>query len=94
MVTSGGSVGGFAEASLSEARTELSPEVYEAVKWAVEELGFRLRRQGHKFALYCPCEDGGGWLRVDGSPRGDPTNHAKRLRRAVSHCPDKHQLMR
>lgn len=79
---------------LSEAKRALSKEVYAVIEWAVKQREFKLRGQGHKFALYCPCGGDGGWFRVDGSPRGDPVNHAKRVKRLLNHCPGKHDLMR
>lgn len=86
--------GQFDEVSLQGARKEVDPEVYHAIQIAVEDYGFRLRRQGHKFALYCPCDEADrGWMSVNGTPR-NPSNHARHIRRAIGHCPAKHQLMR
>jgi hypothetical protein len=79
---------------LREARRALSKEVYAEVAWAVNEREFKLRAQGHKYGLYCPCGTNGVWIRVDGSPNGDPVYHAKRVKRLVNHCPEKHGLMR
>ncbi|PJK19802.1 hypothetical protein CSX11_24175 [Mycobacterium goodii] len=72
----------------------MKKEVFEVVKWAVENRRFRLRKQGHAFGLYCPCvTEDAGWIGVDGSPR-NPVVHAKQIKRAVSRCPENHQLMR
>lgn len=62
-----------------------------AVLEEFEPLGWRLRRQGHKFRFYCPCGPNGTMLRVDGTPR-NPEQQAKRLRREIGHCPDRHAL--
>lgn len=80
-------------ADLSEARRTLHKDVFDVVKWAVEKKKFRLRKQGHAFALYCPCGGREPFIRVDGTP-GNPTWKARRLRRSVNHCPDQHELMK
>jgi hypothetical protein len=80
-------------ADLDEARRTLHKDIYAVVEWAVQERKFVLRKQGHGFALYCPCGGRSPFIRVDGTP-GNPTWKAKRLRRSVSHCPDQHDLMR
>lgn len=79
-------------ADLGEARRKLNKDVFDVVKWAVEEKNFSLRKQGHGYALYCPCGGRTGFVRVDGTP-GNPTWKAKKIRRAVNHCPDQHELM-
>lgn len=72
----------------SDARQELKAEVYSVVKDLMAN-EWRLRRQGHKFKLYCPC--GAVKLTVNGTPQ-NAANHAKRLRRLAAHCPDRHDL--
>lgn len=69
-------------------RREVADAIYEALLDAQEQ-GWRLRRQGHKFRLYCPC--GKGTIRVDGTPRS-PEWVARRVRRDLAHCPDRHSL--
>lgn len=71
---------------------ELHKDVLAAVKVLVEA-GWRLRRQGHKFYLYCPCGDGGAQLRVDGTPK-NPSWQAKTLLRDARRCPGQHELLR
>lgn len=80
-------------ADLNEARRKLHKDIFTVVKWAVERRNFRLRKQGHAFALYCPCGGRAPFIRVDGTP-GNPTWKARRLRRSVSNCPDQHELMK
>lgn len=53
--------------------------------------GWRLREQGHKYALYCPCGPGGAWIRVDGTTNGPRA--ARRIREKAKRCPDLHELM-
>ena len=83
----------FEAADLGEARRKLHKDIYEVVEWAVRERHFTLRKQGHGFALYCPCGGRNPWIRVDGTP-GSPTWKAKKLRQKVGNCPDQHDLMR
>ena len=80
------------EADLEQARRKLNKDVYVVVHWAVNERRFTLRKQGHAYALYCPCGGRKPFIRVDGTPR-NPTWYARRLKRAVNHCPDHHELM-
>ena len=69
-------------------RNEVDPLVYDVLK-DLETEGWRVRRQGHKFYLYCPC--GGGKIRVDGTPK-NPGNQARRIRKIAGHCPNRHEL--
>jgi hypothetical protein len=80
-------------ANLQDARRKLHKDIYDVVEYAVQERGFTLRKQGHGFALYCPCGGRSPFIRVDGTP-GNPTWKARKLRRCVSQCPDQHDLMR
>ncbi|WP_139043257.1 hypothetical protein [Mycobacterium lentiflavum] len=80
-------------ADLNQARRRLHKDIFDVVQWAVEERKFTLREQGHGFALYCPCGGRAPFVRVDGTP-GRPTWKARKIRRAVLHCPDQHDLMR
>lgn len=73
-----------------EVRRQLKAPVYEVVAKRMGD-GWRLRDEGHKFYLYCPCGDPRGRFRVDGTPR-DPDWHARRLDRDTEHCPDNHDL--
>lgn len=66
------------------------PEVNSAIKSLVGD-GWRLIEQGHRFYLLCPCGDLRGRVRVDGTPR-NPGNHARRMLREATHCPDRHDL--
>ena len=80
--------------SAASVRSEIDKEVF----GVVEELmgaGWRLRRQGHKFRIYCPCPDGDATratIAVNGTPK-NPSTHARQVRRAAAHCPDRHELM-
>jgi hypothetical protein len=74
-------------------RHEVHKSIYAVIEELVEQRGFRIRRQGHKLALYCPCMRDGGFITVPGTPR-DGDVAARRLRRAALRCPDRHQLMR
>ena len=76
---------------LSSVRREIDKEVYGALEPLAAE-GWRLRRQGHKFLLYCPCGHGGTWVRVDGSP-SNPKNHARRISSEAAKCPDGHDRL-
>ncbi|MGU3586393.1 hypothetical protein ACLBYD_24890 [Rhodococcus sp. C26F] len=85
---------GWAEASLPDARDSLNKEVYAVVEDLVKKQGWRLRKQGHAYALYCPCEDErANFITVPGTSK-NPGNAAKRLKRSASRCPDRHELMK
>ena len=49
-------------------RREVAPVIYQLLADLIGA-GWRLRRQGHKFYLYCPCGDPQGRIRVDGTPQ-------------------------
>lgn len=56
--------------------------VYEEIaKWVAK--GWRVREQGHKFALY-PPKTGvrlvPPWVRIDGTPKADPTWQARMIK--------------
>lgn len=72
-------------AKASDVRAQLKEPVYLVVERLMAK-GWRLRDQGHKFYLYCPC--GSGKVRVDGSPR-DADWHATSIDRAAAKCPDR-----
>lgn len=74
--------------SAQDVGREVSPVVHRVLK-ELETKGWRLRRQGHKFYLYCPC--GTGRIRVDGTPQ-NPDSQAKRIRREAERCPQRHEL--
>ena len=69
-------------------RRELPAVLYELVG-ELAGCGWRIRRQGHKFRLYCPC--GTGTVRIDGTPQ-NAENQARRARREAARCPDNHAL--
>lgn len=73
-------------------RREVEPVTYRLLEDLVAQ-GWRLRRQGHKFYVFCPCGDPGGRIRIDGTPR-DAETQARRARREAAHCPDDHALDR
>ncbi|WP_418003342.1 hypothetical protein ACNO8X_26040 [Mycobacterium sp. PDNC021] len=59
-------------------------EIYEEIKYWMTEKGWRVRDQGHGFTLWPP--DTGvrlvpPWVIIGSTPEGNPTWHAKRLRR-------------
>lgn len=67
---------------------DVSSEIHKDVLAVVRVLtssGWRLRRQGHKFYMYCPCGSDGAQLRVDGSPKSS-TQRAKILARDARRC--------
>ncbi len=75
---------------LSAVRREIHQDTYEVLESLVAA-GWRLRRQGHKFLIYC-CPCGADWVRVDGTPK-NPTNQARRIRREAARCPDRHDRL-
>lgn len=80
--------------SAASVRREIDDAVFDVVK-DLMAAGWRLRRQGHKFYIYCTCDEESttrGRLRVDGTPR-NPGTAARRLRRDAAKCPDRHELM-
>lgn len=77
---------------VADASNEIHKDVLAAVR-ALVAVGWRLRRQGHKFYLYCPCGPEGAQLRVDGTPR-NATQRAKILLRDARRCPGQHDLLR
>ena len=80
------------EVGLPEARRGLVKEIYEVVEALVRDEGWWLRRQGHKYALYCPCGSEGGFVTLPGTPKNAGAA-AKTVRRKTRHCPDRHGLM-
>ena len=75
---------------------DVSSEIHKDVLAVVRVLtssGWRLRRQGHKFYMYCPCGSDGAQLRIDGSPKNS-TQRAKILARDARRCPGQHELLR
>jgi len=79
----------FAEGK-SVAKLHKEPLVDAAIKRLIT-VGWELREQGHRYYLLCPCGDPRGRIRVDGTPK-NPGNHAKRMLREASHCPNEHAL--
>lgn len=80
------------EIGLVEARRGLVKEIYVVVEELVRDDGWRLRQQGHKYALYCPCGSEGAFLTLPGTARNAGAA-AKIVRRKSKHCPDRHELM-
>lgn len=76
----------------ADVANEIDKDVLAAVR-VLMAFGWRLRRQGHKFYLYCPCGPGGAQLRVDGTPR-NASQRAKILLRDSRRCPGQHELLR
>lgn len=76
---------------LPSVRREIDKDVYNVLSKLVAA-DWRLRRQGHKFLLYCPCGPGGTWVRVDGTP-ANPKNHARRIASEAAKCPDGHERL-
>lgn len=85
--------GGWNQDSLADARRSLAKEVYVVVELLVKEHGWRLRKQGHKYGLYCPCTEGrANFIPIPGTPK-NPVHAARRIKRLAAHCPDRHELM-
>ncbi|GAB3471956.1 hypothetical protein GCM10027519_47630 [Kineococcus endophyticus] len=59
----------------------------------LEGLGWRIRKQGHKVRIYCPCGDADGRGAPVGGTVRDAGNVARRIRRLAEHCPDAHDLI-
>lgn len=88
-------VGGGWESSLGEARNQLDKEVFDVVEKLVKEKGFKLRKQGHKFGLYCPWipppGDRAHFISIPGTAK-NPGNAAKRVQAAAKRCPGQHDF--
>ncbi|MFE6923819.1 hypothetical protein ACFVAV_22530 [Nocardia sp. NPDC057663] len=84
---------GWEEIAPHQIRKEIDKPIYVVVTELVEQRGFRIRRQGHKIALYCPCGPDGRFITIGGTVR-DADAAAKRIKRAAKRCPDQHDLMR
>lgn len=81
------------EVALSDVRGSVDKEVFDAVKQVVA-LGFRIRKQGHAFALYCPCDSSdASFITVPGSSKR-PWSQAQRIQRSAKRCPNQHDLMK
>ena len=77
---------------LRDVRRELDKDIYDILKPLVAA-GWTIRRQGHKFRIYCPCQgEGASTVRVDGSPQ-NPGTAARRIERHAARCPDRHDLI-
>lgn len=83
------------QASLKDVRKTLDKEVYDVVEHLVKKGGWRLRKQGHAYGLYCPCTDDerANFIALPGTSK-NPGNAAKRVRRSAARCPDRHELMK
>ncbi|MGN6128737.1 MAG: hypothetical protein ACTHOK_00175 [Nocardioidaceae bacterium] len=75
-------------------RRQVDDAIYEALLTLCEQHGWRLRVQGHKFRVYCPCGHAGGGrgASVPGTSK-HPESAARRLLRNAEHCPDNHELI-
>lgn len=73
-----------------DVRREIPDQVYAVIDRLCTQLGWRLRRQGHKFRLLGPCRQPTCQLSVSGTPR-DADNEAKRLGRKAREC-ERHHL--
>jgi hypothetical protein len=78
--------------SAASIRRELDPAIFAVVSDLMRK-GWRLRRQGHKFRMYCTCPDAPPGIRVDGTPR-NPSRRAVQIERQAAHCPNQHDLDR
>lgn len=80
---------------LVDVRGAVDKEVFDALRWLVDERGWRIRQQGHGFRVYCPCDrsEGGASAAVPGTS-SRPATQARRLRRNAEHCPLSHQLVK
>lgn len=80
-------MGSWPEVPLKEVRTAFKGryEVYNAIEFWVREKEWRVRGQGHKYALYPPHPgvrlDPPTFVRVDGTPNSDATWQAKQVHR-------------
>lgn len=82
------------EARLKDLRGSVDPEVYKVVEHFVKKVGWRLRKQGHSYAIYCPCAgEMGDFVTVPGTSK-NPGNAAKRVKRSALKCPDRHELIK
>ncbi|OAH43496.1 hypothetical protein AYJ66_04360 [Dietzia cinnamea] len=85
---------GWSSASLKDARRSLAKEIYDVVEVLVKDEGWRLRVQGHKYALYCPCtHDRANFITIPGTPK-NAKDAARRIKRSAAKCPDRHALMK
>lgn len=63
-----------------------------AVEYAMSKRWI-VRKQGHKFRLYCPCGGRDGKSFGLGGTVKNPTSKARYVRRTVDKCPDNHDLI-
>jgi hypothetical protein len=86
--------GDWDETVLRDARSQLDKEVFDVVEKLVKEKSFKLRKQGHKFGLYCPWipppHERAHFISIPGTAR-NPGNAAKRVSRAAKRCPEQHE---
>ncbi|WP_170323127.1 hypothetical protein [Gordonia effusa] len=84
---------GWDEVDIGAARNEVKKEIFDALEQLCAQ-GFKLRKQGHKFGLYCPWLPGDGqrahFISVPGTPR-NPSVAARRLLQAAKRCPQRHE---
>lgn len=73
-----------------KARRELKKEVAAEVE-KLDAGGWVIYRSGHKFAVWCPCDDSHAIL-INSTPKS-PAWHAKQIARQAAKCPDRHELM-
>jgi hypothetical protein len=73
------------------ARHHKHKEINRVIEDAVAA-GWTPERGGHGLLLRCPCpEPSGGRVDVPSTPT-NPENAARRIRRQVGWCPDRHEL--
>lgn len=86
--------GDWDEPLLRAARSQLDKEVFAVVEDLVRHRGFRLRKHGHKFGLYCPWipppDDRAHFISIPGTAK-NPGNAGKRILRAAQRCPGQHE---
>lgn len=77
---------------VADVRREIDKDIFRVLE-DLEKQGWKLKRQGHKFYIYCPCGEDGSSIRVDGTPK-NPSWKARMLRKDATRCPDRHELLR
>lgn len=60
--------------------------------YAMLEAGWELRQGAGYATAYCPCPDERASIPIWKTPKND-SNHARRLKRLASHCPEHHELL-
>lgn len=76
----------------STIRRSVDAEIF-VVLLKLDDLGWKLSKQGHGYRVYCPCDTAGRGVAVPSSS-GRKGSQARRLLRNAEHCPDSHELMK